>query len=45
MEQWPQFFITRESAFMNKPVLFIYRKKKEDKKVSRAKNPEIRIDK
>ena len=24
---------------MNKPVLFIYRKKKEDKKVSRAKNP------
>ena len=24
---------------MNKPVLFIYRKMKEDKKVSRAKNP------
>ena len=39
MEQWPQFFYTQESAFMNKPGLFIYRKMKEDDKVSRAKNP------
>ena len=43
MEQWPQFFYTREPAFMNKPVLFIYRKKKEDKKVSRAKNPKYEL--
>ena len=28
---------------MNKPVLFIYRKKKEDKKVSRAKNPKYEL--
>ena len=39
MEQWPQFFYTQESAFMNEPVLFIYRKMKEDDKVSREKNP------
>ena len=32
-------FYTQESAFMNKPVLFVYRKKKEYKKMSRAKNP------
>ena len=28
---------------MNKPVLFIYRKKKKDKKVSRAKNPKYEL--
>ena len=28
---------------MNKQVLFIYRKKKEDKKVSRAKNPKYEL--
>ena len=29
-------FYIRESAFMNKPVLFVYRKMKEDDKVSRV---------
>ena len=24
MEHWPQFFYTQKSAFMNKPILFIY---------------------
>ena len=37
--QRPQFFYTQESVFINKPILFIYRKMKEDDKVSRAKNP------
>ena len=37
--QRPQFFYTQESVFINKPILFIYRKMKEDDKVSREKNP------
>ena len=36
-------FYTRKSALMNKPVLFIYRKKKKDKKVSREKNPKYEL--
>ena len=32
-------FLYQKSAFMNQPVLFVYRKMKENDKVSRAKNP------
>ena len=39
MEQCPQFFLYPGIGIDNKPVLFIYRKMKEDDKGSREKNP------
>ena len=44
MEQWPQFFYTQESAFMNEPVLFIYRKEG-GRQSEQSKKSEIRITK
>ena len=42
MEQWPQFFYTKESALMNEPVLFIYRKEG-GRQSEQSKKSEIRI--